>query len=71
MTNHNVEEKDLRGESPITAEHIQNNTSVRQMLSQRGIKPENLPPAEDIKKIERRVAKEEKNTKKLPKPKDS
>ncbi len=60
MTNYNVEQKDLNGEKPITGEHIQNNLSVRDMLEKRGIKPENLPPAEDIKKIERRVSKEEK-----------
>lgn len=72
MTNYNVEQKDLKGESPITREHVQNNRSVRQMLGERGIKPENLPAAEDIKKVERRVASNEKNiektTKKLPKP---
>ena len=71
MTNYNVEQKDLYGEMPITHEHIQNNQSVRGMLLQRGISPEELPPAEDIKKVERRVAREEKqlekNTKKLPK----
>ena len=71
MTNYNVEQKDLYGETSITAEHIQNNRSVRSMLGQRGIKPEELPPAEDIKKVERRVAKDEKNmqkdTSKLPK----
>jgi DNA-damage-inducible protein D len=70
MTNYNVEQKDLYGEAPITGEHVQNNKSVRDMLGQRGIHPENLPPAEDIKKVERRVAKEEKllekNTPKLP-----
>lgn len=48
MTNYNVEQKDLQGEAPITKEHIQNNKSVRQMLDRRGIKPENLPAAEDI-----------------------
>lgn len=71
MTNYNVEQKDLMGEAPITGEHIQNNLSVRDMLGKRGIQPENLPPAEDIKKVERRVAKEEKalekSTKRLPK----
>ena len=71
MTNYNVEQKDLYGESDITSEHIQNNRSVRGMLGQRGIKPEELPPAEDIKKVERRVSKDEKEiqrgTKKLPK----
>ncbi|MDO5544718.1 MAG: DNA damage-inducible protein D [Eubacteriales bacterium] len=60
MTNYNVEEKDLQGESPITQEHIQNNRSVRQMLGERGIRPEELPPAEDIKKMERRVKSAEK-----------
>ena len=71
MTNYNVEQKDLYGEASITAEHVQNNRSVRGMLGQRGIKPEELPPAEDIKKVERRVAKDEKSmlkeSQKLPK----
>ena len=71
MTNYNVEDKNLYGENSITVEHIQNNTSVREMLGKRGIKPENLPPAEDVKKLERRVGNEEKKiektTKKLPK----
>ncbi len=49
MTNYNVEEKDLYGEILITQEHVQNNSSVRDMLGQRGIKPEELPPSEDIK----------------------
>ena len=60
MTNYNVEEKDLRGERAITGEHVQNNLSVREMLGQRGIKPEELPPSEDIKKLERRVKSQEK-----------
>lgn len=60
MTNYNVEEKDLQGENAITGEHVQNNLSVRQMLGQRGIKPEELPPSEDIKKLERRVKSQEK-----------
>ncbi|MEG0379383.1 MAG: DNA damage-inducible protein D, partial [Eubacterium sp.] len=54
------EERDLYGESSITGEHIQNNRSVRDMLGQRGIKPESLPPFEDIKKLERRVKSQEK-----------
>ena len=61
MTNYNVEQKDLYGEDNITDEHIQNNRSVRGILGQRGIKPEELPSAEDIKKVERRMAKEEKD----------
>ena len=60
MTNYNVEQNDLHGEQSITSEHVQNNRSVRNMLGQRGIKPEDLPPAEDIKKLERRVKSEEK-----------
>ena len=60
MTNYNVEEKDLQGEPDITTEHIQNNSSVRSMLGKRGIKPEELPPSEDIKKLERRVKLQEK-----------
>jgi DNA-damage-inducible protein D len=60
MTNYNVEEKDLQGEGAITVEHVDNNSTVREMLGQRGIKPENLPPSEDIKKLERKVKKEDK-----------
>ena len=60
MTNHNVSHDDLHGEIAITDEHIQNNQSVRDMLGQRGIKPETLPPEEDLKKLERLVKAEEK-----------
>ena len=71
MTNYNVEQKDLYGEPPITNEHVQNNASVRSMLAQRGIEPENLPPAEDLKKLERRTKSDErklaKTSGKLPK----
>ncbi len=71
MTNYNVSEKNLYGENSITNEHVQNNETVREMLGKRGIKPEELPPAEDIKRMERRVASDEKkieqSTKKLPK----
>jgi DNA-damage-inducible protein D len=45
----------LQGEVPITDEHVQNNSSIRGMLAERGIKPEELPPEEDLKKLERRV----------------
>lgn len=60
ITNHNVSQDNLQGEHAITREHVQNNESVRDMLGQRGIKPEQLPPEEDIKKLERRVKAEEK-----------
>lgn len=64
ITNHNVQQEDMHGENAITVEHIQNNESVREMLDQRGIKPENLPPEEDLKKIERRVNSDEKKLEK-------
>lgn len=72
MTNHNVRQTDLQGENAITQEHVHNNHSVRNMLGQRGIKPEQLPAEEDIKKLERRVKADEKKLEKqsgkLPKP---
>jgi len=60
MTNHNVEEQDMYEEWPIGDEHVQNNESVRDMLGTRGIKPEELPSEEDIKKLKRRVRSDEK-----------
>lgn len=60
ITNHNVKRNDLHGESAITNEHVQNNQSVRNVLVDRGIKPEELPPEEDLKKLERRVTSDEK-----------
>ena len=56
MTSVNVQAKDLQGESRISQEHMANNAAVRDMLVQRGIVPENLPAAEDVKKVERRLA---------------
>ena len=70
MTNYNVTEKDMYGEESITDEHVDNNLSVRKMLNKRGIKPENLKPVEDLKKLERRVKSESKkiaDSDKLPK----
>ena len=60
MTSVNVQTKDLQGETAITKEHVDNNAAVRKMLTERGIIPENLPPAEDVKKVERRLVSEEK-----------
>ena len=60
MTSVNVQSKDLKGEDSITQEHVDNNAAVRQMLIERGIVPEDLPPAEDVKKVERRLEKEKK-----------
>ena len=61
MTNYNVEQRDLQGESAITVEHVDNNRTVRNMLGSRGIVPENLPPATDIKKLERSVKRQDKS----------
>ena len=59
MTSVNVQTKDLKSRTSITKEHVDNNTAVRQMLIDRGIVPEDLPPAEDVKKVERRLANEQ------------
>lgn len=55
ITNFNVKRDDLQGEESITAEHVKNNKDVRGLLAKSNIKPEELPPEEDIKKLERRV----------------
>lgn len=55
MTGLNVQTKDLKGYNPIEKEHIDNSSAVRKMLLQRGIQPENLPAAEDIKKLQRKL----------------
>lgn len=60
LTSHNVTEKDLKGEANISKEHVDNNLAVRKMLIQRGVKPEQLPPSEDLKKIQRRLEGDEK-----------
>ena len=71
ITIFNAREHKLVDESSISNEHITNNEAVRKTLIERGIRPENLPPAEDIKKIERRVASEEKKALKNPDALDS
>jgi len=58
MTEHNVVERNLHGEEKITKEHKSSNSAVRKALTQRGIEPETLPPAEDIKKVQSRLKKE-------------
>lgn len=55
ITNFNVKQHDLQGEAKITDEHVKNNKDVRGLLGKSGIKPEQLPAEEDIKKLERRV----------------
>ncbi len=60
LTSHNVIEKDLTGEYQISSEHVENNQAVRRMLIERGVKPEALPPAEDVKKVQRKLEGDEK-----------
>jgi len=60
MTSVNVQNKDLKGQSDIETEHVDNNSAVRKMLKERGIIPENLPPAEDVKKLKQRLQTEQK-----------
>lgn len=60
LTSHNVVDKNLKGDNQITKEHVENNLAVRKMLHDRGVKPEQLPVAEDIKKVERKLDNEEK-----------
>ncbi|MEI7961153.1 MAG: DNA damage-inducible protein D, partial [archaeon] len=68
ITNFNVRKDNLSGEQVITGEHVRNNFGVRKLLGDRGIKPEELPAEEDIKKLEKKVKTESVNlakTKKL------
>ncbi len=60
LTSHNVVEKDLAGDIAISKEHIDNNAEVRKMLLKRGVRPESLPPSEDVKKVQRRIDSTEK-----------
>jgi len=60
MTSVNVQSKNLKGQTPIEKEHIDNNLAVREMLTKRGIVPENLPPADDVKKLQRKLESDEK-----------
>lgn len=60
LTSHNVVEKDLKCDEAISKEHVDNNTAVRKMLKERGVQPEQLPAAEDVKKVQRKLESEEK-----------
>jgi hypothetical protein len=66
ITIHNAREKNMRSEPKISREHVTNNKAVRETLLNRGIRPENLPPAEDVKKVERRLTSDEKKALKKP-----
>ena len=66
ITIHNARENNMGTESQISGEHVTNNQAVRKTLIERGIRPESLPPDEDIKKLERRVASQKKKALKSP-----
>ncbi len=66
ITIHNARTNNMRSEPQISREHVTNNEAVRQTLLNRGIRPESLPPAEDVKKVERRLTSEEKKALKKP-----
>lgn len=68
LTSHNVVEKDLQGEKNIAKEHVENNTAVRKMLIKRGVKPENLPAAEDIRIVKKRLTDDQKKVLKSSRP---
>ncbi|CAM5193770.1 hypothetical protein OURE66S_03478 [Oligella ureolytica] len=62
ITIHNARANKMQSEWAISSEHVTNNDAVRQTLLSRGIRPEELPPAEDVKKVERRLASAEKKS---------
>jgi DNA-damage-inducible protein D len=66
ITIHNARTQNMHSEPQISQEHVTNNQAVRQTLLNRGIRPESLPPAEDVKKVERRLASAEKSALKNP-----
>ena len=71
ITIFNARQHRMDSETAISKEHITNNEAVRQTLLERGIRPESLPAAEDVKKVERRLASEEKKSLKNPDALDS
>lgn len=71
ITIHNARQHRMRSEAAISSEHVTNNKAVRKTLLDRGIRPEDLPPEEDIKKVERRLAAEDKKSLKKPDALDS
>jgi DNA-damage-inducible protein D len=66
ITIFNAKQNRLMSEGAISNEHVTNNEAVRKTLLERGIRPESLPAAEDVKKVERRLASEEKKSLKNP-----
>lgn len=70
ITAHNVKANELTGEASISAEHVENNRTIRETLKYRGIVPEELKAEEDIKKVERRHATEVRKLQSAEKPND-
>jgi DNA-damage-inducible protein D len=66
ITIFNARQHGMTSETAVSSEHVTNNRAVRQTLIERGIQPEKLPAAEDVKKVERRLAAEEKKSLKHP-----
>jgi DNA-damage-inducible protein D len=66
ITIFNARQHQLGTEAAVSKEHVTNNAAVRNTLLERGIRPESLPPAEDVKKVERRLLSEEKKALKKP-----
>ncbi len=66
ITIFNARQHGMQSESAISSEHITNTQAVRKTLLERGIRPETLPAAEDVKKVERRLTSEEKKSLKNP-----
>jgi len=71
ITIFNARQHDMQSETAISTEHITNNEAVRRTLLERGIRPETLLPAEDMRKVERRLASEDKKSLKNPDKLDS
>ncbi|NCU29446.1 DNA damage-inducible protein D [Candidatus Saccharibacteria bacterium] len=69
LTRHNVVDKDLRGQQKISGEHVANNSAVRRILGERGVKPELLPADTDVKKVQRKIVSEDKKALKVEKKK--
>jgi DNA-damage-inducible protein D len=62
ITIFNTRQNQLATSNAISHEHVSNNDAVRQALLARGIRPEALPPAEDVKKVERRLQSDDKKS---------
>ncbi|MBW6512916.1 MAG: DNA damage-inducible protein D [Desulfuromonadaceae bacterium] len=71
ITIFNARQHQMDREGDISREHVTNNQAVRNTLLERGIRPEHLPAAEDVKKVERRIATADKKSLKNPDPLDA